>query len=334
MHYQLSKKESLSLREIATTLQQQFKTVDNPSFQEVAHEYAYDIPKTMMIALSQFDRHDEPYLQVTGLTIDDALLQDTPASWRDRRSPEAYTSEFMHYLLASHVGLPFSWKTQQDGRTINDILPVKEFEHEQLAISSKSNLMWHVEDAFHDARGEFLSLMCLRNRDAVPTLLSAPDLTKLSPKAVRELMTPQYLVRADDAHDLNSNLNEVGGDPELRAAFEEARNLRKVALLFGSASRPYMRLDMDTFGREEFVSDDARSAYHELCALVEEHAIELLSNQGDVIIVNNFLAVHGRPPFEPRYDGTDRWLQRLLVNSDFRKTAPYRQTINSTVLYA
>ncbi|NBT21304.1 MAG: hypothetical protein EBT17_04190, partial [Actinobacteria bacterium] len=34
---------------------------------------------------------------------------------------------------------------------------------------------------------------------------------------------------------------------------------------------------------------------------------------GDLLVIDNDRAVHGRTPFVPRYDGTDRWLKRALV---------------------
>jgi hypothetical protein len=34
---------------------------------------------------------------------------------------------------------------------------------------------------------------------------------------------------------------------------------------------------------------------------------------GDLLVIDNDHAVHGRTPFIPRYDGTDRWLKRALV---------------------
>jgi hypothetical protein len=45
---------------------------------------------------------------------------------------------------------------------------------------------------------------------------------------------------------------------------------------------------------------------------------EVILKTGDLLLINNHKAVHGRKPFKARYDGTDRWLQRLLV----RKTLP------------
>ena len=37
---------------------------------------------------------------------------------------------------------------------------------------------------------------------------------------------------------------------------------------------------------------------------------------GDLLVVDNRRAVHGRSEFRARFDGTDRWLQRTFVVDD------------------
>jgi hypothetical protein len=39
-----------------------------------------------------------------------------------------------------------------------------------------------------------------------------------------------------------------------------------------------------------------------------------------VLFVDNYRAVHGRRPFTARYDGTDRWLKRIGVSRDLRRS--------------
>jgi hypothetical protein len=34
--------------------------------------------------------------------------------------------------------------------------------------------------------------------------------------------------------------------------------------------------------------------------------------------------VHGRPSYQPRYDGTDRWLMRVKVAVDIRRSREFR----------
>ncbi len=43
---------------------------------------------------------------------------------------------------------------------------------------------------------------------------------------------------------------------------------------------------------------------------------------GDMLIVDNRKAVHGRTGFTPRYDGEDRWLRRCFTVSDIRASHP------------
>jgi hypothetical protein len=38
---------------------------------------------------------------------------------------------------------------------------------------------------------------------------------------------------------------------------------------------------------------------------------------GDLLVIDNARVVHGRTPYEPRFDGSDRWLQRSLVVRSF-----------------
>ena len=44
-----------------------------------------------------------------------------------------------------------------------------------------------------------------------------------------------------------------------------------------------------------------------------------------VLVVDNNTAVHGRTPFTPRFDGTDRWLQRTFVVADLAGSAGDRR---------
>ncbi len=45
---------------------------------------------------------------------------------------------------------------------------------------------------------------------------------------------------------------------------------------------------------------------------------------GDLLVVDNAVAVHGRSPFTARFDGLDRWLQRTFVVGDLAPSAADR----------
>ena len=45
---------------------------------------------------------------------------------------------------------------------------------------------------------------------------------------------------------------------------------------------------------------------------------------GDLLVIDNNVAVHGRSPFTARFDGHDRWLQRSFVVADLAPSAGER----------
>jgi L-asparagine oxygenase len=54
---------------------------------------------------------------------------------------------------------------------------------------------------------------------------------------------------------------------------------------------------------------------------------------GDLLIVDNMLAVHGRSEFKARHDGTDRWLKKAIVTRDLRASRHLRHSVASRVLH-
>jgi L-asparagine oxygenase len=64
-------------------------------------------------------------------------------------------------------------------------------------------------------------------------------------------------------------------------------------------------------------SDESRSqaerALQEMRDAVNSSTKEVVLKTGDLLVINNDCTVHGRKPFQPRYDGTDRWVQRMLA---------------------
>ena len=84
-------------------------------------------------------------------------------------------------------------------------------------------------------------------------------------------------------------------------------------ILTGEARAPKLWLDTDLM---RGVDDAAQDALDRLSELVAEQATGVVLSAGDLLIVDNDRAVHGRSPFAPRFDGTDRWLQRTFVVAD------------------
>jgi hypothetical protein len=98
----------------------------------------------------------------------------------------------------------------------------------------------------------------------------------------------------------------------------------KVPLLCGNPRSPYVRID-PYFMRIPAGDPRAEQALARAVEAIEDNLMDIVLEPGDVLILDNFRVVHGRRAFYPRYDGRDRWLKRINVTRDLRKSAQLRQ---------
>jgi alpha-ketoglutarate-dependent taurine dioxygenase len=85
---------------------------------------------------------------------------------------------------------------------------------------------------------------------------------------------------------------------------------------------------METLPEDE----EAAAALARLSAQLEAGLVDVPLEPGDVLVIDNQRCVHGRRPFRPRLDGTDRWLRKVTVTRDLRKSAERRERPRSRVL--
>jgi L-asparagine oxygenase len=69
---------------------------------------------------------------------------------------------------------------------------------------------------------------------------------------------------------------------------------------------------------------DAQRALDLLTSAAAAHHTTVVLRPGDLLVIDNHAAVHGRTAFTPRFDGTDRWLQRTFVVDDLAPSAAER----------
>jgi alpha-ketoglutarate-dependent taurine dioxygenase len=53
---------------------------------------------------------------------------------------------------------------------------------------------------------------------------------------------------------------------------------------------------------------------------------------GECLFIDNYRAVHGRSSFKARFDRTDRWLKRINIARDLRKSRGVRKAPASRVI--
>ena len=283
---------------------------------------------------------DFPAFTLDGIEIDDLAIGPTPHGWGDppdRRRTAAETTWLA--LCGSVLGDLFGWATQQDGAIVHDIAPTPADEHSQVGNSSAELLWWHTEEAFHPLRCDYLGLLCLRNNDGVATTISSLDGSELPADMRSVLFEPRFQIRPDDSHLASRRCQPrppPGKEADLMRAAEHRleqmnKHPRPVALLSGDFDAPY--LSIDPFYMETPQEATARAAFGTLCRALESQLTEVVLQPGQVLFVDNYKAVHGRKPFRARYDGTDRWLKRINIARDLRKSRAFRVSSDSRIIY-
>nr|ADR02786.1 SriC [Streptomyces ribosidificus] len=261
----------------------------------------------------------------------DCGLRRAGPDWRDARTPGSRPLSFLLTLYAGLLGDVFGWATQQDGRVVTDVLPIKGGEHTLVSSSSRQELGWHTEDAFSPHRADYVGLLSLRNPDRVATTLAGAPLDDLDERTLDVLFQDRFLIRPDDSHlPVNNSTAQ-----RARAQFDEIAQAvdrpEPVAVLTGHRAAPHLSVKGD-FSAPAEGDEEAAAALETLRKLIEASLYELVLDAGDVAFIDNRRAVHGRRAFRPRYDGRDRWLKRINITRDLHRSREIRASGDSRVL--
>lgn len=232
----------------------------------------------------------------------------TPGRWSEADRHRTAPFDVALVLVAGLLGRVFGWEEQQGGRMVHNILPTRGCEQQQVGASSTAVLEWHTEDAFHPERADFLLLACVRNDDGVGSRLSCTGSAQLSPGDVERLAEPHVAIRPDESYGngSGSGVDDVG-----------------MATLWRQPTGLAIRYD-PSYSRVLTSEPGFVAAYDRLGPALEEGSTTVALEPGDVLVVDNNTTVHGREPFDARYDGTDRWLKRVLVRAGGHRPARER----------
>lgn len=214
---------------------------------------------------------------------------------------------------AIKLGQPFGYKQEQNGQLIQNIVPVHKLESDQISSSSKVELEMHTETAFHPYMPNYVLLLCLRSDiTAETTYALLEDILEILDESVISLLkTDSFYTSVDQSFRTKS-------EPDV-----------------------FIRKQIMSDDEQKFVYDSAlmrplnKEANHALIAIgaaIQKVKRSAVLADGDLMIINNYQTVHGRKPFQPKYDGTDRWLKRCLVLKGFPPKSEYEGRVITTKL--
>jgi L-asparagine oxygenase len=264
-----------------------------------------NLPQGVLRSIMTF-RHDPtaPGAMLIRNLPRDLALPDTPSLGKRAVNKCTYLSEACLLGIGQLLGEVFSYKNEKNGELIHNICPVK---GKQKAVSNEGaivDFLLHTEDAYFDFRPHYLFLICLRTdgqREAATYVADARDACQyLRHEELAQLQKPQFAIRIPESFEsINSEVQWSKAKPVLTGPDELPEvclNLNCMMALTSEAE-----LALNAFRHALNLPDVVKSIYLE---------------PGDILLINNRKAVHGRKPFTPQFDGKDRWLQRVYIRTD------------------
>ncbi|HKS98941.1 MAG TPA: TauD/TfdA family dioxygenase [Rugosimonospora sp.] len=220
----------------------------------------------------------------------------------ERRATVAAATQM---LLALQLGEVIAYREEKHGALVQNVVPVPGHERRQSNAGSVP-LELHVENAFHPHRPDYVALLCLRPDPTGSARLIAScvrQATALLPVPVlRVLGQSRFTTQAPP-----SFVHGGAGAPH--------------PVLAGAPEDPDVVVDFHaTTGLDSLASE----ALAQLRWALTEVAQAIAPQRGDLVVLDNRLTIHGRTGFDPRYDGTDRWLHRTFVHLDHRRSRASR----------
>ncbi|MEV0695655.1 TauD/TfdA family dioxygenase [Streptomyces sp. NPDC050388] len=291
--------------------------VDDDHWVAAARRLSSDLPPRLRARLRHFtwDAGTDAMLLLRNLPVEPAGTPPTPAVPGSVQRTATVPAAAL-VLIGMAMGEVVAFDKEKSGALVQDVVPVPGMESFQgNAGSVKLNM--HTENAFHPLRPDFVGLMCLRNDHenvAKLRVASVRRVVPLLPDSVRTVLhEPRFVIAAPASFDMPPGSEQPRG------------------ILTGSVDDPDLTVD---FSSTTALDDEAADALALLEKAVERTYRDLLLEPGDLAFVDNRMALHGRNAFEPRYDGADRWLQRIFVHIDHRRSRALRPNGGQVLLSA
>ncbi|MEU4796540.1 guanitoxin biosynthesis L-enduracididine beta-hydroxylase GntD [Streptomyces sp. NPDC023327] len=337
--YHLDARANTVLDELVGELTRDLSSVHEAAFHAKAAVLAHELPRDLREALVGF-RLTEPSggFLLSGIQISEAI-GPTPGHWHQpegERSP-ALREEGFFALCAQLLGDPFGYATLQNGLLMHNIVPIQGHEKEQISSGSEELLEWHTEEAFHPYRSDYTALMCLRNPYSAPTTYAEISDLDVTDEDRAVLRRPLFATRPSGSHSAERNAYTThlpqSRHARARESFERIEELHRnpvaVSVLFGDDADPYLRVDPDCMTP---LTEEAAGALERLCAEINRKIQDVALAPGDILFLDNAKAIHGRRPFKARFDGSDRWLKRMNITRDLRRSRARRLSADDRVI--
>jgi len=278
-------------------------------------EFSQNVPQRIKAVLKQFAKNGSPtgFLLIKNLSFDNIapdlpfpIPMSLPKTCDNNNSKVGENTMLarIQSILLCVIGELISYEAEGYGRLFQDVVPIKKMANEQTSVGSNTELEIHTEQAFSKLRPDILSLACIRGDLLAQTyILPINYILENMDEDEREILRlPLWKTGVDLSFKLNGN-DFIEGD--IRGPFP---------IISGDYNDPKLLFDQDLmFGTNEESSQLIQRIIEIYYKKRNQHNLQT----GEIILIDNTRAVHGRSPFYPKYNGDDRFLIRCFAVYDY-----------------
>lgn len=241
---------------------------------------------------------------IAGLPLGPAPLPPTP-QLPESFEPRATVPAVLAMLLGNELGTVIAYRDEKKGSMVQNVVPIPSLAASQ-SNGGSVELDMHTENAFHPHRPDYVGLLCLRSAHgdrAGTRVASIRRALPLLDPATREILHERRFV--------------TDAPPSFRSSGRSERS----SVLSGMPEDPDICVD---FHASHALDETAKRALEDLREALVAVRVDVVLHPGDMAFLDNRVVVHGRAPFSPRYDGRDRWLHRVFVHLNHRRSRRHR----------
>ncbi len=274
--------------------------------------WATKLPEELKSRLYHFKTfEDSNCLIIQGLPIDFCNSIKTPEKYKDNVESQLLSKEEVFLIIISSIlGEIFTWDSIQNGNIINDIIPIKENENKPVSSGYRNLFDLHTEDAFHPNSGEYLGLLCIRNPTKTPTTVSWVNEGDLTEDVLSILFEARFIIGENLAHSVSEKTEYS-------------------SILFGNKDSPYLKINLNKIKAKDNKAEEALAI---LTKILKKNEHKIMLEHGEILFIDNLRTVHGRDPFEPLFNGFDRWLKRVYITDNLKESRGLRRYSTSRVI--
>jgi L-asparagine oxygenase len=289
-----------------------------------AKEHSRNIPERLKDLLVQFSKKGSKtgFLLIRTIPFDNNSIPPTPNLVDPiNKIGENTILARIQSLFISFIANLISYEAESNGRLFQDIFPVKGMEKQQTSVGSSTELEIHTEQAFSKLKPDILCLACIRsNPEAKTHILPVSSIIQNMDSHEQQLLRlPLWKTGVDLSFKLN-NIEFIHGD--IRGP---------MPILSGQLDDPILTFDQDLmFG----IKNEFNTFIDKIVDIYYQKRISHVLLPGEIVLIDNLRAVHGRSPFTTKYDGNDRFIIRCFGIYNFESTRMARLNNNNRMISA